>query len=105
MKTFLAALALLVLVVAFPAPSQAQISAISFQRVSAGLTVEYAVYKPDFALEGLSKKGEVKVALPIAYNLGRFSSLQGKVRYGVTSKVYEYSGGITFHILARGGKP
>jgi len=102
-------LLLAALALAAPAAAQTPVppktSFYSLQRLSAGLTIEYVAYKPELALAGIQNTGEVKVALPIAYNVGRYSSLQGKVRYGVTSKVYEYSAGVTLHVLARGGRP
>ena len=92
----------------FVPPASAQVApvpAFSFQRVSLGLTVEHVWYDPPTFFAGIRGGGEVKVALPVAYNLGRYSSLQGKLRRGIESRSWEYSAGLTFHILARGGKP
>lgn len=98
-------LALLLVIISPPTEAQESVPAFSVKRLSLGLSAEYVVYKPASAVFGLKREGEIKVALPIAYNLGRFSSLTGKVRYGVDTGIKEYQAGIVLHILARGGTP
>jgi hypothetical protein len=86
-------------------PPPAPVPAFSMKRVSLGLSAEFVGYRPQASLTGLSSAGEIKVGLPVAYNLGKFTSLTAKVRYGATSGVTEFSGGIVLHLLARGAKP
>jgi hypothetical protein len=99
----------LLIAVALPvfaqAPPPAPVPAFSMKRVSLGLSAEFVGYRPQASLTGLSSAGEIKVGLPVAYNLGKFTSLTAKVRYGATSGVTEFSGGIVLHLLARGDKP
>jgi hypothetical protein len=98
-------LALLSAWMALPAVAQTTSApALSFERVSVGFRAEYVYYRPEHSLD-LDNSGEFKVGIPIAYNLGRYSSLGATARYGITSKVKELSVGITLHLLARGRKP
>jgi len=100
-----AVLALLSVWMAGPVPAQTtNAPLLSLQRVSVGLRGEYVAYWPEHSL-GLENSGEFKLGVPIAYNLGRYSSLGLNYRYGLTSKVKELSVGVTLHLLARGKTP
>lgn len=108
MKTFIGFVSLLALLLVAAAPAAAQtedVPAFSVKRLSLGLSAEYVMYRPASSVLGLRGDGEVKVALPVSYNLGRFSSLTAKVRVGLSSEIKEYSAGIVLHLLARGSKP
>lgn len=109
MKTFIGFVLLTaLLLVASAAPSDAQttdVPAFSVKRLSFGLGAEYVMVRPASSVLGLRGDGEIKVSLPITYNLGRFSSLTAKVRVGLNSEIKEYSAGIVLHLLARGSRP